>query len=179
MRVKTLCTGAVALLLLGATTLDAQCRRGDHRCRAAHSAAGAMVEFGVRGGYDFEVDGGMAGAQVRIPLVRQFMLVPSADVFFDDAVAEWQVNADAVVRPDGLGGLYGGAGVAFVNGDFDGDGDSGTEVGYNLLLGLDGGRVASTTLRPFVEGRWTDVESFDPFRLVVGVNVPITGFGRR
>ena len=143
------------------------------------------AQFGVRGGYDFEEDMGSAGAQLRIPLVPQLLVVPSADVFFGDdedearGAAEWQLNADLVLRPAELGGVYGGVGVAFMDRDdpedLDEDDDE-TEVGYNLLLGLESGRLGGTSLRPFVEARWTGVEDYLPFRLVAGFNVPISRF---
>lgn len=136
------------------------------------------IEFGIRGGYDFEDDVGLAGAQFRIPLVRQLALVPSADVFFDDSPSDWQINADAIVKPDVLAGIYFGLGAAFLSRDFDEldlDDDSETEVGLNVVAGLDGGRIGRSVLRPFVEGRWTSVDDFDAFRLSAGINVPISG----
>ncbi|HEX8693484.1 MAG TPA: hypothetical protein VF746_13765 [Longimicrobium sp.] len=196
---RRICVGVLGLLLLTAGELSAQrCRthgrvtvcerdrdrdrdRDRERRRGPWRDAGP-IEFGVRGGYDFEEEGGTAGAQFRIPLVRQLAIVPSADVFFDDdeSASEWQINADAVLRPDALAGLYFGAGAAFLNRDFDlGDleEDSDTEVGFNLLVGLDGGRISGSSLRPFVEGRWTNVDDYDAFRLNVGINVPISGRG--
>lgn len=133
------------------------------------------AQFGVRGGYDFEEDGGTAGAQLRIPLASILTFSPSADVFFNDTPAEWQINTDFLLRPAALGGLYGGVGAGFVNRDFDGDGDNGTEAGLNLVLGIESGRIRNTVLRPFAEGRWTNVDDYDAFRLVAGFNVPISG----
>ena len=49
-----------------------------------------------------EEDVGSAGAQLRIPVVPQLLLGPSADVFFGDDAPEWQVNGDLVIRPVGL-----------------------------------------------------------------------------
>lgn len=165
------------LLTMGAETAAAQCWgpvcwRGDrHRDRDRQPAS--VIEFGVRGGYDFGQDGGTAGAQLRIPLIPQLAIVPSGDVFFDDSPTEWQLNADVALRPRMLGGVYGGAGAAFVEHDFTGTGEDQTEVGYNLFVGLDGGRMLASRLRPFVEARWTGVEDYDPFRLVAGFNVPL------
>lgn len=147
--------------------------------RRSHGWGAGPVEFGVRGGYDFEDEGGTAGAQLRFPLVPQLVLAPSFDVFFgDDAGSEWQLNADAAIRPGVLGGLYFGGGAAFLNRDFepgDFDEDSETEVGFNLFVGLDGGRISGSVVRPFVEGRWTSVDDYDAFRLAAGINVPISG----
>jgi hypothetical protein len=167
------------LLLAGVESLDAQCRtsrdRRRHECRARRTTVVSPVQFGVRGGYDFTDEEGSAGAQLRLPVAPQLLVVPSGDVFFADAGTEWQLNTDLVLRPSTLAGVYGGIGVAFVNREFEPGDDSETEVGFNLLLGLEGGRIAGSTLRPFVEGRWTRVEDHSPFRLVAGFNVPVSG----
>jgi hypothetical protein len=156
------------LCCFGAQAANAQWR---------HRRDEAPVEFGVRGGYDFGSDVGSAGAQVRVPLMRQLLVVPSADVFFGDQPGDsgpqWQLNADAVVAPDEFGGVYFGAGAAFADRDFNDDGDSEFEAGYNLLVGIDARSVFDTRARPFAEARWTGVDDYHPFRLVAGVNVPI------
>lgn len=166
------------LLLFGVNSLAAQCLRFGPiewgECDHDHDPD-PVVEFGVRGGYDFEDEVGSAGAQLRIPFARQILFVPSGDVFFDDARTQWQLNADVLLRPDALGGLYAGAGAAFVSRDFEAGGDQETQVGYNLLVGLDGHRIGDTRVRPFVEARWTDVDDYSPFRLVTGINVPVSG----
>lgn len=160
----------VCMLVLGADMASAQRGRGgDSR------GMSAPIEFGVRGGYDFDLDTGSAGAQFRVPLVRQVMVVPSADVFFarDGGDTDWQINGDLLVKPDELGGFYGGAGAAFLRSDFDGDSEQEVEAGYNLFVGIDGGRLFETRLRPFAEARWSSVDDLDPFRLVIGINTPI------
>jgi hypothetical protein len=165
----------------GRVTICERDRDRDHDRRRDWRRDAGPVEFGVRGGYDFEEDVGTAGAQVRIPLVRGLAIVPSADVFFDDSPSEWQLNLDAVVRPPSLAGLYFGVGAGFLSSDFDEsdlDEDTETEVGLNLLAGIEGGRVGGTTVRPFAEGRWTNIDNYEAFRLAVGINVPISGFRR-
>ena len=134
---RRMLVGLAVLAAVGTQALEAQeCRTRNDRteCRSrtgrwaiVHDRSPSRspweaAQFGVRGGYDFEEDVGSAGAQLRIPLVPQLLLVPSADVFFGDGddeggAAEWQLNGDLVLRPAGLGGLYGGAGVAFLNRD--------------------------------------------------------------
>jgi hypothetical protein len=132
------------------------------------------ILFGVRGGYDFEEEAGVAGAQFRVPLVRWATLSPSFDVIFSDSDTQWQASLDALFRPYPLGGFYGGGGLAILHGDFDDDDeDSDTEVGYNLLVGLEGRWISHTSIQPFVEGRWTQVSDHNAFRLVVGLNVPV------
>lgn len=164
--------GLIVVLLLGAEVAEAQRRP----MRGFFSGSERpTVEFGVRGGYDFDAEVGSAGAQVRVPLMRQLLLVPSGDVFFagDNSETAWQINADLVVRPDELGGLYGGVGAAFLRADFDGDDDEEVEAGYNLFAGIEGSRLLDTRVRPFAEARWSWVDDFDPFRLVIGINTPV------
>ena len=163
----------VMLVVVVAEVGQAQ-RRGPRPWDRDDGRRGA-VEFGVRGGYDFDSEVGSAGAQVRVPLIRQLLLVPSGDVFFadDGEGADWQLNVDLVAKPDELAGLYGGIGAAFMKLDFDGDQDEEVEAGYNLLAGIEGGSVLRTRVRPFVEARWSFVDEFDPFRLVAGINVPV------
>ena len=157
---------------------EAERRRERERSRTVlvWGGRGDPAQFGVRGGYDFDADVGTAGAQLRVPLAQGLALAPSADVFFNDSPTEWQINADLLLRPAALGGLYGGFGAAFLNRDFELEDDSDTEVGLNLILGLESGRIRNTSVRPFVEGRWTTVEDYDAFRLAAGINVPISGF---
>jgi hypothetical protein len=178
----------VALLGASAAPSDAQrtrcwrmrdgrmvrCEHDSHRGRRRHVRE--PVELGVRGGYDFDADAGTFGGQLRIPVAGPVALVPSLDVSLDRAGPPWQANADVVVRPDRLAGLYAGVGAGFVHLEDPLDGDHDTEVGLNLLAGLDGGRLAGTRLRPFAEGRWTRIDDDrDAFRLVAGVSVPVAG----
>jgi hypothetical protein len=183
----------MALMLVGAARAEAQeCRRyvggrvvvcerdrdRDREHRHRHGWDRAPVEFGVRGGYDFKDDQGSAGAQIRIPLVSQFALAPSFDVFLGDPGATWQFNADGIIKPYALGGVYLGGGAAVLRREFDVLKGDETRVGWNLLAGIDAGRVGGSSLRPFAEGRWTGLNDFTGFRLVAGFNVPISGFGR-
>ena len=167
----------LCLLMLAVTTVEvgeAQ-RRGRDRDGDSFWRFGGAVELGVRGGYDFNAEVASAGSQLRIPIIRQLVLVPSGDVFFaeGDADADWQANADLLLRMDELGGVYLGGGAAFVDEDFDADEEEEVEVGFNLLVGMEGGGLLSSRLRPFAEARWTFVEDFEPFRLVFGMNVPV------
>lgn len=178
------------LALAGTQALEAQeCRTrgGRTECRDRSRTWVVVTErsqsrwestqFGVRGGYDFQEDAGSAGAQLRVPLAPQLLLVPSADVFFGDGPSDWQLNGDLMIRPEDLAGLYGGVGVALLSRDDPADPaeDRETRVGFNLFAGLESGRVRGTSLRPFVEARWTGVEDYFPFRLAAGFNVPISG----
>ena len=184
----------IALMLVGVVNAEAQrCRRyvggrvvvcdderdRDQDRRRHRGWDRDPVEFGVRGGYDFEDPQGSAGAQIRLPIVSQLSVAPSFDVFLGEEGAEWQFNADALIKPDMLGGMYLGGGAAVLRREFDVlDGEE-TKVGWNLLAGIDAGRIGGSSLRPFAEGRWTGVgDDFTAFRLVAGFNVPISGFRR-
>ena len=140
------------------------------------------VQFGVRGGYSFDEEVGSAGTQFRIPIVSQFWIVPSADVFLgDSATTDWQINGDAVIAPSALGGLYGGIGAALLDhgdqpedeGEEEDDENDDPRWGLNLFAGLDGGSLFEASLRPFAEARWTLLDETSPFRLSFGINVPI------
>ena len=162
----------ILMLCAVARSADAQRRVAPQRDRFDWTAG--PVEFGVRAGHSFDEEVGSAGTQLRFPLVRQLLIVPSGDVFFgDDALSEWQLNADLAVRPDELGGLYGGGGAAFVNHDPDGDDDNEVETGYNLFAGLDGRSMLESRVVPFVEARWTYLEDTSLFRVAAGINVPV------
>jgi hypothetical protein len=182
----------IALLVFTAGSLSAQrcrstshgrvviCERDRDRDHYRRRWDRGPIEFGIRGGADFRDEQGLVGTQVRVPLIRQFALAPSFDVFFGDneGAAEWQANIDGLIKPDELGGLYGGGGAAFIRRDFDGDLSNETKAGFNLLAGIDGGRISGSALRPFAEARWTFTGDFQAFRLVGGFNVPISGFGK-
>lgn len=153
-----------------------RCERDDDRRERRHRRA-EPVELGVRGGYDFEAEGGLFGAHLRVPVAGPVTFLPSFDVAVDeDAAAPWQANADVVLRPARLAGLYAGLGAAFVHLEDELEDDHETEVGLNVVLGLDGGRIAETRLRPFAEGRWTRIDDDrDAFRLVAGFSVAVSG----
>jgi len=175
------------LTVVGVQDLSAQCRTRGNRTECRDRSRTWVVvhertedraaQFGVRGGYDFDAEAGSAGAQFRVPVVSQLLVLPSADVYFGSGGAEWQLNADLALRPDDLAGLYGGIGAALLNRDPDPDDlddDDGTQVGFNLFVGMESGRIRGTRVRPFVEARWTGVNDDFPFRLVAGFNVPIS-----
>ena len=168
----------ICLLLFrrSARGADAQRRRHRHRDRdrAEWWEGRGPVEFGVRAGNDFEEDVGSAGAQLRIPLVRQLLLVPSGDVFFGDA----RDGVAAQRRPDGAAGAArrplrrGRRGLRAAR-LRPRRRRRRWSAGYNLVLGMGGGRLLDTRVQPFAEGRWTDMDHYQPFRLVVGIDVPV------
>jgi hypothetical protein len=107
-------------------------------------------------------------------VIYQLAVAPSFDVFLGDEGANWQFNADGIIKPDVLGGLYVGGGAAVLRREFDVLEGEETKVGWNALVGIDAQRIGGSSLRPFAEGRWTGVGDFSAFRLVAGFNVPIS-----
>ena len=167
------CFVLLVLCCVSFQSAQAQRRRAPSRDNGFDWTSGP-VEFGVRGGHSFDERVASAGAQLRVPLLRQLLIVPSGDVFLgDEAESEWQLNGDLALSPDELGGLYAGIGVAFASQDPDGDEDEEVETGYNLFAGLAGSSLFDARLKPFVEARWTYLEDFSPFRLALGINVPV------
>jgi hypothetical protein len=150
----------VALMLaLVATEGEAQ-RRG-----RGQSLIHGPLEVGLRVGRDFENHAWSLGGQVEVPVGRNLELRPSGDVFFPkQGKTGWQLNGDGAILFGQT--LYAGGGVAFVhlNG-----GD--TETGYNIFFGVRA--PPRTSIRPFLEFRWTFVNDTSPFRLALGFGYPI------
>jgi hypothetical protein len=131
--------------------------------RRADGFFSGPLQAGLRAGRDFGNKAWSVGGQLVAPVGRNLELRPSGDLFFprDDGMG-WQLNGDAAIRFGQGGGLYGGAGIAFVHPD-----DSDTETGYNLFFGLSAAPPAQRT-KGFIEFRWTFVDDTSPFRLALG-----------
>ena len=128
----------------------------------------APVELGPRVGYDDDGDTISGGVQLRVPLGRRsrFVLVPSGDAFYGGDGADWQVNLDLMMGSGPRGGLYLGLGVGWS------EQDGKRQRGVNQVVGLHlpFGRAG---VRCYVEGRWTEVNRNNLFRITVGLNVPL------
>lgn len=129
--------------------------------------------IGLRAGYDFDSEVWSAGGHVKIPVgkrFRGFQIIPSGDLFFLYDNKEWQLNLDVAIN---LMMFYGGAGVAYLNSDFQHMGKNESKVGTNLFVGM----PLILPLRhrlpimPFAEARWTEVNNDNLFRLVFGINI--------
>jgi hypothetical protein len=116
-----------------------------------------------RVGRDFDNKAWSLGGQLAASVGRNLELRPSGDLFFprDDGMG-WQLNGDAAIRFGEGGGLYAGAGVAFVHPD-----DSDTDTGYNLFFGLSTAPPEQRS-KGFLEFRWTFVNDTSPFHLALG-----------
>ena len=150
------CAGLLALCVC-AVAADAQ--RG-------HWSLKPSPQLGLRGGYDYDVGMWSAGGQARWPLGRRgsYQLVPSGDVFFADGEADWQGNADLIFSPGRRGGFYFGFGSGYSSRAVD------SAQVFNRLVGFNLSR------RLYMEGRWTNIDGKNIFRLAVGYNI---SFGKQ
>ena len=128
----------------------------------------AHPEVGVRSGRDFSVDTWTAGAHLRIPLGSILEVRPSADLALEDIGDDFQINGDVALRGP-RDQAYIGAGVGYVNREFDSGKDSG--VGFNLFLGFK--PIPRPGSQIYVEGRWTFVDKETIFRVAMGVAFPL------
>lgn len=154
-----LLTGMVTALAGGFSTLQAQRR---------NMRVPAYPEIGVRAGRDFSVDTWTAGAHFRVPLGSALEIRPSADIALEDIGDDFQINGDLALRGP-RDQAYIGAGVGYVNRQFDSGKDSGT--GVNLFLGFK--PIARPGSQIYIEGRWTFVDSETIFRIAMGVTFPL------
>jgi hypothetical protein len=139
------------------------------------------VALGPRVGVDWDDKIWSVGAQMRmmLPSVPGVVFSPSADVYFLDGDDEWQVNLDVVLQL--LPIIYGGAGLAIAKDSLPTSAGPTTETGFNLILGLTLPSLRFP-VRPFVEGRWTEINALvKPRRVVLGFDLSLTGqlFRRR
>ena len=125
-------------------------------------------EIGVRAGRDFSVDTWTAGAHFRLPIAGPVELRPSADMALEDIGDDFQVNGDLALRGQ-RDQAYIGAGIGYVNRQFDSGKDSGT--GINAFIGLK--PISRPGSQIYLEGRWTFVDSETIFRLSMGVTFPL------
>ena len=159
--VLSVCAGLLAL----STTMARAEWPYDERPRGR----GMPVEIGVRVGHDYDGDAPSVGGQLRLPIprVRQFILVPSTDIYNNGTGADWQANVDLLMAAGPRGGIYAGLGYGWVE-----EGRDKRERAINQILGL---RlpVGRGGMRAYIEGRWTELARDTVFRLVGGVNIPL------
>jgi hypothetical protein len=149
-------------IILGCAVLAATPAVGAAQARRGQSSM--SLGAGIRAGHDFENDACSAGAQASIPDYQRFELRPSGDWYFgSETPFRWQLNADGAIRFGPGGTVYAGGGAAFARVRA----LSEVKTGYNLFVGIVPARPGST-IRPFVEARWTWVNDVSPFRLVAG-----------
>jgi hypothetical protein len=133
------------------------------------STAATGGNFGVRGGYDFDAEQVVVGAQAELgKFMQSLRFAPSADFTFGENVKTVALNADFRIYlvPPGSGTtFYGGAGPTLLIIDPD-NGDSDSELGLTLSGGIKfgGGKGHNYNL----EGRF-GLDEMPDFRLLFGI----------
>ena len=101
------------------------------------------AHFGLRGGYNFDIEEGSLGAQLHMPLSSSIELYPSFDYYFVNTGNLLGISGDLKFRTPGAP-VYFGGGLNVLTGDGNSD------TGFDLFGGLDT-RYGQT--HPFVEMR--------------------------
>ena len=130
------------------------------------------VLLGGRVGYDWDFNTWNLGGQLRVPLglfLRGLEIIPSGDVFFIKTGIDWQLNLDAALR---LMMFYGGAGLAYLNRDFNTPDEKSKKIGTNYFLGMPL-IIPKLPVTLFIEARWTNVQGEHLFRLMAGLNISL------
>jgi len=138
---------AVALLV---------CAAGVARVEAQRS------HFGVRGGYNFDMEEGSIGAQLHLPLSSSIELYPSFDYYFVNTGNLVGFSGDLKFRTPGTP-LYFGGGLNVLSGGGNSD------TGFDLLGGFET-RYGQT--HPFVEARAL-IHDGSSLQLLFGLNVTL------
>ena len=132
-------------------------------CAAGVTRADAQrSHFGVRGGYNFDLDEGSIGAQLHMPLSSSIELYPSFDYYFVNTGNLLGISGDLKFRTPGAP-LYVGGGLNVLTGDGNSD------TGFDLFGGLET-RYGQT--HPFVEARALFHDS-SALQLLFGLNVTL------
>lgn len=132
-------------------------------CAAGVSRAAAQrSHFGIHGGYNFDLEEGLIGAQMHMPVGRSIEFYPSFDYYLIDNGSLVGFNGDLKFRSPGTP-LYFGGGLSVLSGG----GNSNT--GFNLFGGFET-RYGRT--HPYVEGRGVFHDG-STFQLLFGINVTL------
>lgn len=174
---------AVGSVLVGAVfpgSAHAQFRRPD-RAPERGTQGWAPASAGFRAGFDYNSNGTVLGAHLRIPLLPGGLVeaVPHADVTFLTGLKEYQGGVEMVVVSGGRrGGLYAGGGVAWRNTLWSGP-DRETRRAPTAVVGVRSGATFGAPFGTQLEMRWTFPEGpFKPRVLSLGVNFPLWGRDR-
>ncbi len=129
---------------------------------AVSRAAAQRSHFGLHGGYNVDLNEGLVGAQIHMPLTRSIELYPSFDYYLVDAGTLIGFNGDLKFRTPGTP-LYFGGGVNVLH-------TSGSsDTGLNLFGGFET-RYGRT--HPYVEGRGLFHDNTS-FQLLFGINITL------
>lgn len=179
-RRAALAAAAALLLATVPDTLHAQFGRPD-LSPPPGSQGWAPASAGFRAGFDYNSNGSVLGAQLRIPLLPGGLVeaVPHADVTFLTGLKEYQGGVELVAVSGGRrGGVYAGGGVAWRNTLWSGP-DRETRRAPTAVVGLRSGATFGAPFGTQLEMRWTFPEgAFKPRVLSLGVNFPLWGRDR-
>ena len=129
---------------------------------AVSRAAAQRSHFGLHGGYNFDMEEGLIGAQAHLPLSPGIELYPSFDYYLVDAGSLVGFSADLKFRTPGTP-LYFGGGLNILSGGGNSD------TGFDLFGGFET-RYGRT--HPYVEGRGL-FHNGSTFQLLFGINVTL------
>jgi hypothetical protein len=129
---------------------------------AVSRAAAQRSHFGLHGGYNFDINEGLIGAQIHMPLSRSIELYPSFDYYLVNSGTLLGFNGDLKFRTPGTP-LYVGGGLNVLSGGGNSD------TGFDLFGGFET-RYGRT--HPYIEGRglFHDTSSF---QLLFGINITL------
>jgi len=129
---------------------------------AVSRAAAQRSHFGLHGGYNFDFNEGLIGAQIHMPLTRSIELYPSFDYYLVNSGTLLGFNGDLKLRTPGQP-LYIGGGLNILSGGGNSD------AGFDLFGGFET-RYGRT--HPYIEGRglFHDTSSF---QLLFGINITL------
>jgi hypothetical protein len=125
-------------------------------------AAAQRSHFGVHGGYNFDLNEGLVGAQLHMPLTRSIEFYPSFDYYLVDAGTLLGFNADLKFRSPGTP-LYFGGGLNILH--TTGNSDTGLDLfgGFETRYGR---------THPYVEGRGLFHDG-SSFQVLFGINMTL------
>jgi len=155
----------LAIIVMLASSLSAQPRH--RRFIKRRHVVQPSSAIGLRVGNDFKHDQYLAGAHFWLPMGIFWNFVPAADYYFTESDSKrWQFNGDMVFKPRPRGPLYFGGGVAV---QYLTAGEQ-TDVGGNVLVGLDFGGIRKAPMAPYIQARWTLFKDTKYFSLLGGIN---------
>jgi len=155
----------LALIVWFASPVSAQPRF--RRFKRQQKMIRPTSSIGLRLGNDFKHDQYLTGAHFQLPVGFFWQFMPGADYYFTGSDSKrWQFNGDLVFKPHPAGPLYFGGGVAvhYLTKDDQ------TNVGGNLLVGLEFGGMRKPVMYPFIQARWTFLDKREYFSLLGGIN---------
>jgi len=135
---------------------------------ASSPAVAQRAHVGIHGGFNFDSEDGLIGAQLLLPVGRLVEFYPSFDYYFTDAGSLVGFNVDLKLRNPGRRSVvYAGGGLSILSAS--GGGASSANTGGNLFLGLET-RLGIT--HPYFEARVL-LHDQSSVQLVGGLNLTL------